>query len=108
MPGKQYDAYLLDSARDKLNSLAPLLRAAVEDRLEELEVSPSRWSRPTVSPPYPPGGMMSELDHESEDGFIHHFSICYRFSQDETRIIVRFIGHTRFNSDPPDWNPPED
>jgi hypothetical protein len=108
VPDKQYDSYLPDSVRDKLYSLAPPLRAAVEARLEELEVSPSRWSRPTVSPPYLAGGMMSELDCEPGDGLIHHFVIFFRFSRDETKIIVSGIGHTRFDSDPPDWNASED
>ncbi len=70
------------------------LQIVVESYLLKLAEQPSALSRAVVSPPYPPGGMISEFDHGPIDGANHHVTIFFRYSQDETTLIVRAIGHT--------------
>jgi len=34
-------------------------------------------SRPIVSPPYPPGGLIYYFKHEDTDGSVHHFTVLF-------------------------------
>jgi hypothetical protein len=96
-----YEIELSDKAQLDLNALPPWLQAVVEAHLWELAESPSALSRPVVSPPYPPGGMMSQFDHGPLDGVWHHFAVFFRFRQDETGLVVFAIGHTALRMGPP-------
>jgi hypothetical protein len=94
----EYDVVLLSNAERHLNSLPIWLQAVMESRLEELSRSPIACARPVPSPPYPPGGMIFEFDHGPIEGTLHHIAIFFRFSQDETKLIVHSIGHTSFSA----------
>lgn len=88
------EVVLTGRAMASLTSLEPALRSAVEAHLVRLGVSPSSVSRPVVSPPYPPGGMVSEFDGPPGPNGRHHFAIVFRYSGDETQLQVIAIGHT--------------
>ena len=90
----EYQIELSEKATLALNSLPVWLQQVVEVHLLDLARSPSVLSRPVVSPPYPPGGMMSEFDHGPLDDVLHHFAIFFRFHPDETRLVVFALGHT--------------
>jgi hypothetical protein len=88
-----YEVFLLESAERDFLNLPAWLQGVVGRHLERLGRSPGRHSRRSVTPPHPPGFMLSELDHGPVDGATHHVSILFRFSQDETRLVVHWIGY---------------
>ncbi len=98
----EYQIELSNRAQLELNSLPVWLQEVMDVHLLNLPRSPSELSRPVVSPPYPPGGMMSEFDHGPLDEVLHHFAVFFRFHPDETRLIVFGIGHTALRGDPRD------
>jgi hypothetical protein len=89
-----YEVVLSERARDSLNALEETLRSFVDAHLLKLGQSPSAISQPTVSPPYPPGFMVSEFDYDLDEATPHHFAVFFRYAADEVRIIVSAIGHT--------------
>jgi hypothetical protein len=90
-----FEVDLVERALKDLNSLEETLRKFVESRLLRLGQSPSTLSRPPVSPPYPPGGMVYEFDYELDETARHHFAVFFRYGSDEMRLIVFAIGYTR-------------
>jgi hypothetical protein len=89
----RYEVRLLDDAERCLSAIPPALHDFVEKQLLKLGSSPSTMSRPVVSPPYPPGGMMYEFDFVLGSEF-HHFVVLFHYGQDESTLLVSFIGHT--------------
>ncbi len=89
-----YIVQLTDQAQADLAALPSHLQRFLETRFIELSESPSRKSRRSVSPPYPPNVMLCEVDYRvgSERW---HFAVFFRYSQDETSLIVRSIGVLR-------------
>jgi len=92
----QYEIKLTEEAETEFNALPLWLQGLVETHLALLALSPISQSRSVVSPPYPPGGMMSEFDSGPIDGTLHHVAVFFRFSVDETTLIVFAIGHIPF------------
>jgi hypothetical protein len=90
----EYEIYLTSKAESEFNALPVWLQGIVESHLLELAKSPSALSRRVVSPPYPPGGMMYEFSHGPIDGTLHRFAVFFRYSQDETRLVVFAIGYS--------------
>jgi hypothetical protein len=91
-----YEIRLMPDAESDLNRLAVWLRERTESHLTSLSNHPSVLSRPSVSPPYPPGGMISEVCFESGDGVSHYITVFFLYGQDETSLIVTRIGHVRY------------
>jgi mRNA-degrading endonuclease RelE of RelBE toxin-antitoxin system len=89
-----YEVVLSEKAIRSLNALEEPIRSFVEARLSLLGESPSAVSRPSVSPPYPPGGMMYEFDYDISPSTRHHFGVFFIYAVDETRILIVAIGHT--------------
>jgi hypothetical protein len=89
-----YEIELLEKAVNALNALPDFLQGPVQAHLIDLAISPSAMSRPVVSPPYPPGGMISEFDVGPFGKNLHHISVFYRYSRDETTLEVFAIGHS--------------
>jgi hypothetical protein len=96
----EYEVDLTEAAQGMLNRLPLWLQGAVESHLLRLGASPHTLSRTVVSPPYPPGGMMSEFNISHEPSVLHHISVFFRYSQDETRLIVTAIGHRALYAGP--------
>ncbi len=94
MADRAYEIFLAQKAENDLAAMPPWLPKVVESWLLKLGQRPSAFSRAVVSPPFPPGGMMSEFDHGPIDGANHHVAIFFRYSQDETTLVVDGIGHT--------------
>jgi len=90
----EYEIELTGKAKGELNALPDWLRGIVESYLFRLAESPSALSRPVVSPPYPPGGMMSEFDYGPVGDTLHHVAIFFKYRQDETKLVIRAIGYT--------------
>jgi hypothetical protein len=90
----EYEPILTARAEKDLSRLPEWAREIVESHLIELAQAPSRFSRPVVSPPYPPGGMMCEFDHGPIGNTLYHFTIFFVYGQDETSLIITNIGHT--------------
>jgi hypothetical protein len=89
-----YDVRLTARAEADSAALPSHIQRFLEVRLLELGVSPSRVSRPSVSPPYPPGFMLYEFGYDVA-GERWHFSVLFRYHQDETSLIVSGIGARR-------------
>ncbi len=98
----EYNVVLTLKAERQLDALAPSLRDVVEPRLMDLSISPTSYARRVASPPYPPGGMVFEFDYGPIGNTLHHFAIFFRYSQDETDLIVDAIGHTALALQEPD------
>jgi hypothetical protein len=86
-----------DHAYDKLLRLPVECQRLVVAYIERLAESTSTMSRGVVSPPYPPGGMMSGFVIPDSNA-IHSFNVFFRYSSDETRLIITSIGYS--NLDP--------
>jgi hypothetical protein len=89
----EYEVFLLESAHRDFLNLPMWLQGVVERHLERLGRSPRSYSRRSITPPHPPSFMWSELIHGPIDGKTHHISIFFRYSQDETKLIVHWIGY---------------
>lgn len=89
-----YEVRLTEQAESDLLSLPPHLQQFLARRLEDLGRSPSRKSRPSVSPPHPPNFMLHETDY-AVGRERWHFDILFRYHQDEKSIVVNAIGHQR-------------
>ena len=89
-----YEVQLSDRAAKDLAGLPSHMQHFLEARLNELGESPSALSRPTVSPPFPPNFMLYEVDYDVA-GERWHFSIHFRYSRDETSLMVAGIGAQR-------------
>ena len=90
----RYEIRLTEQAEGDLAALPPHIQQFLELRLVELSESPSRVSRRSVSPPYPPDVMLFEFDYLIA-GEHWYFTVFFRYSQDETTLIVRDIAARR-------------
>ncbi len=90
----RYEVLLTEQAEADLLGLPSHLQQFLSRRLEELGDSPSRKSRPSVSPPHPPNFMLHETVY-SVGGERWHFAILFRYRQDEKSILVNSIGYQR-------------
>lgn len=91
-----YEVRLTEQAETDLAALQPWLQDAVFAHLGRLAKNPHLFSRRTVSFPYGIDGMMSEFDYGPIGNESYFFTIFYRFSLDETALIVTGIGFRRF------------
>jgi hypothetical protein len=89
-----YEVVLSRKAERTLSALDPTLRVKVAARLFELGKWPTQLSRPVVSPPHPPGGMVYEFSLDLMGSTLHHFAIFFLYGQNEVELIVSAIGHT--------------
>jgi hypothetical protein len=85
-------------AEEDLGNLPADLLPFIEARLLDLARQPATLSRPSVSPPYPPGGQIYQCrrPHFSPWDVEHHFTVLFRYSQDETTLYILGIGHIEF------------
>jgi hypothetical protein len=98
-----YKIILSDDAVGTLDTLPIRLLEPVQAHLARLAESPLTLNRTVVSPPYPPvRGMMSEFNWGPADNTLHHFVFFFRYSQDETSLIVSSVGHTALKVEEPD------
>jgi hypothetical protein len=88
-----YELIFSDEAEEDLGRLAPHLLNVAEQHLDRLAEHPATLSRPSVSPPYPPGFQMYSFRHEEPDGSSHVFTILFRYGSDETTLQIAAIGH---------------
>ena len=87
---------LADDAESDLARMPTWLQSSVEAYLlRTLAESPTSVSRPSVTPPYPPGGMISETQCGPIDGETYYVTVFFRYNQDETSLIVSMIGFFR-------------
>ena len=84
---------LKEKAEADLAAMPLWLQSSVESYLTRLAVSSSSISRPAVSPPHPPGGMVAETDCGPVDGRSYHITVFFLYSQDETSLIITRIGY---------------
>ncbi len=90
----EYEIRLTARAKQDLSLLPDWAQMLMESHLVELAQSPSTLSRPVVSPPYAPGGMIFEFDHGPIGTTLYHFVVFFRYGQDETELVVHGIGHS--------------
>lgn len=91
-----YEIKLTDDAERDLNRLDIVLQSLTESHLMSLGDHPSALSRSAVSPPYPPGDMISETFFDIGDGRRHFITVFFQYSQDETSLNILRIGHVRY------------
>jgi hypothetical protein len=80
-----YEIELTRKAEHDLFAMPVWLQITVEAHLQRLAQRPSALSRAVVSPPHPPGGMISEFDHGPIDGINHHISVFFQISAPDIR-----------------------
>ena len=95
--GQAYRILLTKTAESERDRLAPDLVRIVNSKLRELAKDPFSLGRKTVSPPFPPGGMMREFDTLDPDGVMHYFVVLFCFGEDEKTLIVHGIGHRSYD-----------
>ena len=82
--------YIIDMserASDNLFRIPVEFQCLVIEYMDTLAESPSKMSRSVVSPPYSPGGMMSEFQIPLFHS-IHHFVVFFRYGTDEARLVI--------------------
>ena len=89
-----YRVILSPDAQQTLESLPEWLFRRVAKRLERLGKSPTRLSRRSVSPPYPPGYQMMDFRVRGTR-FLHHFVVLFKYRTNETELFVFGIGHQK-------------
>jgi hypothetical protein len=88
-----YEVQLTNQAEEDFLALPVHVQQFLEKRLDDLSKSPVTLSRPSVSPPYPPGHMIDEVDYAlGQERW--HLSILFRYHQDEAHLIVTGIGRS--------------
>lgn len=92
-----YEVRLTNQAEADLASLHPWLRDVLHSNLDRLAKTPSLLGRKTVSFPFGGDGMMYEFDHGPIGNTYYYFTIIYRFSQDETSLVVTKIGFREYD-----------
>jgi hypothetical protein len=88
-----YELIFSNEAEEDLGRLPPHLLNIVEEHLDRLAEHPAAVSRPSVSPPYPPGFMMYSFRHDEADGTEHRFTVLFRYMADEAHLWVGAVGH---------------
>jgi hypothetical protein len=91
-----YEVVLTKKALSELQGFPAEAQFAIQAELVKLAEDPFSLSRKTVSPPYPPGGMMREFESFAADGVMHHFVVLFHFGVDEKTLIVRGIGYRTY------------
>lgn len=92
-----YRAVLATRAANDVAKLPVMLRNSLRTELERLCESPATLSRPSVTPPYPPGYQLFEFDKVVSDE-VHYFSVLFRYASDEQTLLIHGIGHRRRNT----------
>jgi len=90
-----YEIRLSERSRREIRKIVKkyeYLADPILDRQNELRQHPATLSRPTASPPYPPGFQVFEFSIRSED-IKHRVSFFFKYSEDETAIFIAFVGH---------------
>src|SRR4051794_3358806 len=77
-----YTITLLPLAEADLDALAPHLQTFVEAQLRRLAESPATLSRPSISPPYPPGLQMYQFQYDIESYTWDFFTVFFKYGQD--------------------------
>jgi len=90
----EYEIDRTRKAQNQFEALNPSLQVRLDAHFLELGIWPTQLSRPIGSQGSAPAGMVSEFQHTTMDGTIHHFAIIFQYSRDETRLIIHAIGHT--------------
>jgi hypothetical protein len=66
-------------------------RSFVSHELGKLAETPVSLSRPSATPPYPSGYQVYEFFRKGQNRTTG-FSVLFKYSQDETRLLVAAIG----------------
>jgi len=84
-----FDIELSEAAFDSLDELDAHLQAAVAVHLRRLAESPALLSRPSASPPDPPGYQRFEFVVDKT----RLFRVFFKYRSDEQTLWVGLIGH---------------
>jgi hypothetical protein len=103
----KYELEFTDTAKKDLKALPDWLQRPTLLHALRLAKSPSTESRRVASPPYAPGGMMSEFRHPVGNT-VHRVVLFFKYTPDETALRIFGIGYTALLTDDPDWKPPVD
>jgi hypothetical protein len=88
---------LSQDAADTLARQSERLRLAIADHLLDPAESPATLSRPSRTPPHPPGFQVYEFKVVDED-HVRSFAVLFRYGTDEETLHVHEIGHVRYES----------
>lgn len=95
----RYDIELAPAAQNKLRSLPEALRGEVIVQLYRLAEAPAALSRPSITPPEPPGHQVFPFTVEHL-GALHQFRVLFQYGADESTLWVYAIGHIEFGNPP--------
>lgn len=101
-----YEPKLVATAEEDLRKLPLSLRQEVYSHLARLAVAPTRLSRPSATPPHPPGFQVSEFLCE-EAGEWRLLTIFFKYGADEQTLLIYFIGHVNYGARRPESWPEE-
>ncbi len=88
----KYRMSLSPDAAATLTKFAADLRPVIDDHLDRLAESPTRYSRASVFP-FAPGCQVSTFEHRDTAGELHCFNVQFRYGQDEQTLQIVAIGH---------------
>lgn len=86
-----YDLLFSPVAEEDLERMPQELRIQFAIRLDELAESPTRYSKPSLSPPYWPGHQMRQFSVELDD-VLHHCVILFKYMADEQTLWIAGLG----------------
>jgi hypothetical protein len=102
----KYQLSYTDKAAKDFAALRRLVRRAARLHAMTLAESPSSLSRPAVSPPFAPGGMISEFTLPVGET-LHHVVFFFMYTADETTLRIMNIDYSALSGDDSNWNPPD-
>jgi hypothetical protein len=89
----EYAPFLSPKADETFQQFPAYLQDAISSRIAKICAAPSQFSRPAVFPYHPNKGMISILQYPVDDNTTDVVTIFFRFSQDESRILISDFGH---------------
>ena len=94
----KWNVRIAETAEREITALSLHLQKMTFDRLDSLEIEPSKCSKRNPSIPGPPNCMLSEFFTEI-DGKRHLIRILLRFNVDEVHLDILAVGHVAFADD---------
>ena len=94
----KWNVRIAETAEREITALSLHLQKLVFDRLEKLEIEPSKCSMKNPPIPGPPNCMSSEFFTEI-DGKRHLIRILFKFNVDEVHLDVIGVGHVAYADD---------
>lgn len=85
-----FEVEIEPTALDEIFEYPVEVQRVIHDHLNRLRESPNKLSRPSRTPPEPPGYMRYGFDSLHDDG-LYQFAIYFKYRADEQTILICIV-----------------